>query len=533
VIDTLTTNPVALALLAIGLGAIIGAIRVKGVALGAAGALFAGLGIGAINDDLGAAPGLAVIKTLGLVFFTYTVGLASGPSFVSSVRRGGAKALAVAAALVVVLAGMVTLVELAIGGGPPVRAGLFAGSTTNTPSLEAAIEALRGEGGGDPVVAYSLAYPFAVLMMILVQQIVLQNKAPLLPARTDDLGDRQPTVSWTVAITTDGLPPLGELRSFDGHPLAFSRYRRPQKAVKVATNDVVLAPGDLVTVVGPAGAVEAFSTAHGARSDEHLALDRSTIDFRRMAVSNRRVAGRRIGDLDLVGQFGAAVTRVRRGDADMPASDDLVLNLGDRVRVVGPTDRLADVAHLLGDSDQELSELDAIGFALGAAVGILIGLIPIPLPGGGELELGNGGGPLIAGIVLGTVARVGPVTFQIPHAANLVLRQFGVYAFLACAGLASGSLFAEKVLTLEGLELAVSGLLLALVFSTLVALSALWLLRQGAVATSGTVAGVNTQPAALQFATKRTLADERVGAAYALVFPVAMIVKIIVVQFLV
>jgi putative transport protein len=533
VIDTLTSNPVALAFVAIGIGAILGAVRVKGVALGPAGALFAGLAIGALSDEVGTSPGLAVIKTLGLVFFTYTVGLASGPSFVSSLRRGGVRAIALAAALVVVLGGLVTVAELVVGGGEAVRAGLFAGSSTNTPALEAAIVALRGQDAGDPVVAYSLAYPFAVLMMILVQQLVLQGRVPLVPAGSEDAGERQPTVSWTVTVDQAELPPLGELRTLDGQPLAFSRYRRPGRSVKVATNDVVLRQGDQVTVVGPAGAVEAFAAAHGTRSDEHLALDRSSIDFRRMAVSNRRVAGRRIAELDLAAQYGAAITRVRRGDNDLPARDDLVLNLGDRVRVVGPQDRLADVARLLGDSDQELSELDAIGFALGAAVGILLGLVPIPLPGGAEVKLGNGGGPLIVGIVLGTIARVGPVTFQIPHAANLVLRQFGVYAFLACAGLSSGSLFAEQVFTVEGVELAASGLVIAVVFSSLVALAALWLLREGATATAGTVAGVNTQPAALQFATKRTSGDERVGAAYALVFPVAMIAKIVVVQFLV
>jgi putative transport protein len=383
------------------------------------------------------------------------------------------------------------------------------------------------------VVAYSLAYPFAVVMMIVVQQLTLRDHGPLLPARAVDETERQPTVSWTVAITTEELPPLGELRRVDGQPLVFSRYRRGDDAVKVATNDVVLHRGDLVTVVGPARAVATFAASNGRRSDEHLALDRSTLDFRRMAVSNRKIAGRTIGEVDLLSRHGAAITRVRRGDNDLPARDDLVLSLGDRVRVVGPADRLAEVARELGDSDQELSELDAIGFALGAAVGILIGLIPIPLPGGTDLELGNGGGPLLVGLLLGTIARVGPVTFQIPHAANLVLRQFGVYAFLACAGLASGSVFVEEVLTANGVRIAFSGLLLAFVFSSMIALGALWVLRQDAVSTSGTVAGVNTQPAALQFATKRTQADERVGIAYALVFPVAMIAKIIAVQFLV
>ena len=255
--------------------------------------------------------------------------------------------------------------------------------------------------------------------------------------------------------------------------------------------------------------------------------------MRRMVVSDRSLAGSRVADLDLSGRFGATITRVRRGDADLLATDDLVLQLGDRVRVVAPVDRLAAVARAVGDSDRSLAELDALGFAGGIALGLALGALSIPLPGHVTLELGPGGGPLVVGLLLGFVARVGPVTFQPPQAANLTVRQLGVTIFLACAGLRSGATFAAAVQTRTGAELALAGALLAAAFATAVALASRRLLRQGAVESSGTLAGVETQPAALAYASARTAGDERVAAAYALAFPLAMIAKIIAVQFLV
>ena len=128
----------------------------EGVALGPAAALFVGLAICDFDESLSDADGLGLLREVGLVLFTFTVGLASGPTFLAGLRRGGPIAVAVAAALVVALAGMCALVADVFDLTPADRAGLFAGSATNTPSLQAASEAVTT---GDPVVAYSLAYP--------------------------------------------------------------------------------------------------------------------------------------------------------------------------------------------------------------------------------------------------------------------------------------------------------------------------------------------------------------------------------------
>ncbi len=528
--DFLVDDAILLVFLVLGVGAGAGSIRVKGISLGPAAALFIGLAVGAIDDAVGAADGLGLLRQLGLVLFTYTVGLASGPTFLAGLRRGGALAVAVTAALIAALAGLCASVAWALDLSAADRAGLFAGSTTNTPSLQAAAEALTD---GDPVVAYSLTYPAAIASMIAVLTLLLGRKLRL-PTRLEPpptSTSLERLINWTVNVTSPGLPSVGDLRvRYPG--IGFSRVEH-DGVVSIATTSHHLEPGDAVVVIGPKSAVEAFCNDVGNRSDRHLPLDRSTFDFRRVLVSDRRLAGERIGDLDLPGRFGVTATRVRRGDDDLLCHDDVVLQLGDRLRVVGPSGGIDQVARALGDSERGLSEVDGLGFALGIAAGLLLGTVDVPLPGGGELELGAGGGPLVVGLCLGALSRTGPITWQIPRAANLVLRQLGILMFLACAGLGSGATFADAIGTRAGVELLAAGAFISGVFAGLIPFVVQLAMRSDVVQTAGTFTGIETQPAALAFATDRTAGDERVNAAYALVFPVAMIAKIITVQFLV
>jgi putative transport protein len=530
VVDALADDSILLVFLVVGLGAGVGAVRVKGVSLGPAAALFVGLAVGAVDEALSGAEGLGLLRELGLVLFTYTVGLASGPTFFAGLKRGGAEAIALTAALVVALAGLCSVAAELLDLSAADRAGLFAGSATNTPALQAASDAAAS---GDPVVAYSIAYPAAVAAMLVILTLLLGRRLPL-PERLEPPAPpprAERIVNWTVQVTRDSMPVLAELPArYPG--IGFSRIEH-DGVVQVATGEQRLAAGDRVVVVGPESTVASFCRDAGERSDQHLPLDRTAIDFRRIVVSDRRLAGRRLADLDLGPRFGATVTRVRRGDDDLVAHDGFVLQLGDRVRVVGPAERLGTVARIFGDSERRLAEVDAFGFALGIAAGLAVGAVSVPLPGGADVELGAGGGPLLVGLALGLVSRTGPITWQIPHGANLVLRQLGILMFLACAGLASGTTFADTIGTRRGLELAAAGAVVAGLFAGLVPLATELVLRRDVLVSAGMLAGIETQPAALAFASERTDGDERISAAYTLVFPAAMIAKIVTVQFLV
>lgn len=528
-VDFFARDSVLLVFVVMAVAAAVGAIRLKSVALGPAAALFAGLGIGAIDEKFSGAPGLGVLRQLGLVLFTYTLGLAAGPAFIAGLRRGGGKAALVTLSLIGVLAAACAAAARLLDLTAADRAGLFAGSTTNTPALQAATEAVSS---GDPVVAYSLAYPAAVAAMLIVSTMLLGRGLPL-PARLapPPPEPRAPRiVSWTVQINSAALPTIGELgRRYPR--IAFSRIEH-DGTVTIAGSGDRLIPGDAIVAIGPEPAVDAFAAAVGERSDRHLPLDRSVLDFRRIVVSDRRMAGRSLGELDLIRKFGVTVTRVRRGDDDLVANGALQLQLGDRVRVVGPMEQIDAVARLFGDSERRLAEVDPIGFAVGIAAGLLLGAVSVPLPGDIDLKLGAGGGALIVGLILGHFTRTGRVTWQIGHGANVVLRQLGILMFLACAGLGSGTAFADAVATRRGLELVAAGLVISLLFAGAIPLATEVVLRRNVLESAGMLAGVETQPAALAYIYERSAFDERVNHAYALVFPVAMIAKILIVQFL-
>ncbi|MEP7113752.1 MAG: TrkA C-terminal domain-containing protein, partial [Ilumatobacteraceae bacterium] len=428
------------------MGAGVGAIRIKGVSLGPAAALFVGLAIGAVDESFGGTQGLTVLRELGLVLFTYTIGLASGPTFFSGIRRGGVVACSMTVGLILALAGLCAAVGSVLNLTSAETAGLFAGSTTNTPALQAASDALTS---GDPVVAYSLVYPAAVAAMLVMMTLVLGRRLPLPPTL-----ERPPppaperVINWTIEVTATDLPSLDELHArYPG--IGFSRFERDGK-VHIALAEQRLEPGDVVVVLGPEAAVAAFAFDVGERSDRHLPLDRTQLDFRRIVVSNRRLAGQRLADLDLPRRHGVVPTRVRRGDDDFVVTGNFELELGDRVRLVGSTEGLAQAARLLGDSERRLAEVDALGFALGATIGVAIGTAALHI-GSVKLTLGVGGGPLVVGLTFGVISRTGPVTWQIPHAANQVIRQLGILMFLACAGLGSGTAFADAIVTRHGL----------------------------------------------------------------------------------
>jgi putative transport protein len=533
----LTSDPLLALFVVVALGAAIGRIRIRGVGLGPAAALFAGLGLSAIDPDLADLP--VIIPLFGLALFIYTVGLASGPAFFGGLRQDGLK---VSAAVIVLLAAIgftVAGVGAMFDFDDGARAGLFAGSQTNTPALSAALEQLAPqiESGEvtDPVVGYSLAYPLGVLSMIVAAAFSIRRLQH--PSRRE-VRSTSPTparsrnvTSATVIVSRDDLPTLGELRTWEGERLAFSRVEHAGD-VDLATNGVRLAPGDLCTVIGDPDVVDRFVEWAGHRSERHLALDRRKLDFRRISVSRRDLAGARLREVDLEGRFGAMATRVRRGDADLVVDRDFVLRLGDRVRVVGPSEKMGEIAEALGDSDRGLGEVDALGFATGLSIGLLLAQLTIPLPGGGAVELGVGGGPLIAALVLGTVSRTGPFTWQIPHAANLTIRQLGVLVFLGGVGIRSGATFADAVGTRVGLQLAIAGVIVTAATAVLTSVM-VWVLRRDPVDGAGIIAGIQTQPAVLAFAAERADGDERVDTGYALVFPLAMILKLVVVQLLI
>lgn len=524
----LIENPLLLLFVVAAIGYPLGQIRVAGTSLGVGAVLFVGLAIGSLDPALKLPE---IVYLLGLVLFVYTVGLSNGPSFFGALLRGrGLRVNAVVVLVLAVIAALVFAIHRLLGLSAPVAAGLFAGTLTNTPTLAAQIEYLHHAGieTAEPVVAYSLTYPAGVLGMILA--LVLARR--LMPSSASAEARRSGLELLVVRIkNVDATAvPLGELIRMHEWQASFGRIKRADGTL-IATPDVHLRLGDLATVVGPPDQLRRVVAWLGDVANERIDLERQQVDMRRIFVSRRDVAGRTLRELDLGGRFGAAVTRVRRGDVDFIPDEDTVIELGDRLRVLVRREAMKEVTQFLGDSYRALGEMDVLTFSLGCALGLVIGSIPFPLPGGIELRLGLAGGPLIVALVLGNLGRTGRVLWTLPYNVNLTVRQLGLILFLAGIGTRAGYDFVRYLATGSGVLVFAVGAAVTAVAATLL----LWLggalLKLPFGTLAGTLAGLQTQPAVLGFALEQT-ADESPNIGYATVYPVATITKVLLGQLL-
>jgi putative transport protein len=522
IVDTLADNPLLLLSLLLAFGSMLGAITIGRFALGPAAVLFLALALSAYDERLKLP---TIIGTLGLVLFAYTIGVSAGPSFFSALRTGG-RVLSVVFVLLLAAGALTLGVGHLVGLSGPVLSGVYAGALTNTPALAASVAQLSSE---QPVVGYSVTYLGGVLGMLLAAGVAVRRSAPegvedpsTVPAKLE---------RGTVRIDVDGLPDLDGLAARYDHRVVFSRLMTGDEpghpgSIDLPSHDTRPVRGDILTVVGDAESVATVVADLGHPSTVPLTLDRSHLDFRRMAVSNRAVAGRSLGELDLPNRFSATATRVRRGDVDLLASDDLVLALGDRVRVVASREQLAKVATYLGDSERGATDINPVGLFLGLGIGLLVGLISVPLPGGAHVGLGVAGGPLLVGLVVGRLQRTGPVLWSLPHSVSATLGQFGMLAFLAMAGSNAGAALADALSGDLGPRLLLVGLAVTACTAGGLLLGSR-LMRAFGPTLSGVMAGTQTQPAVLAYANDLTGADARVNLGYALVYPVAMITKVL------
>ena len=536
-IRVLAENPLLLLFLVAAVGYPLGLVRVRGGSLGVAAVLFAGLAAGALDPRLRLPE---IVYVLGLALFVYTVGLASGPAFLASLRRDGLRNNLLALGVLCFGTLVTVLLGRLLGLGAARTAGLFSGSLTSTPALAAALETLKRAGGGGgsdealalPVVAYSIGYPFGVIGVVLA--IGLARRAFRVSWEEEakalgDLGGNEPLGNLTVRVTRDlGGETVEDLSRRDRWNVIFGRIRREGRT-RLASPDEVLRPEDLVTVVGTAAEVAKVAAALGEAASESIDLDRTEFDMRRIFASSPEVVGRRLRDLELQRRFGAVITRVRRGDADLLPRPDMVLEPGDRVRVLAPVTRMPAVTAFFGDSYRAVSEVDILTFSLGLALGLAVGVVPIALPGGVRVSLGFAGGPLVVALALGIVGRTGPMVWTLPYSANLTLRQIGLVLFLAGVGTRAG----------QGFLATFSGSLGPVLFGAGAAITALTALAALLVGhrllgiplslLAGMMAGIHTQPAVLGYALERTRNDApNVG--YASVYPAATLAKILLAQ---
>ncbi len=525
VFEYLAGQPVLTLFLLVGVGMAFGHIKIKGIGLGPAAVLFAAIILSAWSGEVGVELTLPpAIGTLGLVLFAFAIGINSGNSFFHNLKTAIAPLLTMIALFIVAAASAYLLGVHIFGLDISTVAGTFAGAVTNTPALAAA-----GEASGNPgqaTVGYSIAYIFGVLGMIAA------SMAALAYSKTDKDAPT-PIANRTVRVERTDHPFVGDLYEKMDGKITFSRLRRGEVGpiTRPSMSDT-LDPGDLITVVGPTELVAKAAKELGHGSSHSLMRDRSYLDFRRITVSDPKVAGRTIGSLGLSQEYSASISRVRRGDVDLVGSPNLVLQQGDRVRVVAPTSKMSQITKFFGDSSRGLSDINPIAMGLGMALGMFIGHIAIPLGGGNSFSIGAAAGTLIVGLIFGKLGRIGPFVTAVPFTACQVIIELGLLIFLAQAGTVAGGQIMEAFRGGAWLKIFTLGFVVTSIMAVGIYITMRWVFHMGGTRLSGLLGGVQTQPAVLAFANARTNDDPRVALGYALVYPVAMVTKILVAQVL-
>jgi putative transport protein len=500
---------------AIGLGYALGQVSIRGFSLGVGAVLFAALTIGAIAPK-SAPPGL--VSSIGLVMFLYGIGIQYGKQFFAGLAGPGLKWNLLAAAGVLGALAVALALGLAAGVSPAYSMGLFAGALTSTPALQAALDAA---GNGDPAIGYSVAYPFGVIGPILcffvfsriVKTRVENAPAPLQPIEIT-LGD---IGSASVAEVMADLPPDVELVAIrQGHT-----NKLPDPQARLATGDGVL-------LFGLPDALEKTRLMLGRADAGRIAKDRGALDVVRLFVSKPAVVGTTIGDCSFPEGVNAKIAEVRRGDAVLFPAADLVLEYGDRVGLIAPREAIPALRKHFGDSLKSTAEFSYVSVGLGMSLGVLLGLISVPIPTVGSFSLGLAGGPLLVSLLLGRLGRTGPLSWHIPLSANLTLRNFGLTLFLAAVGLGAGAPFVETVAK-TGLTFLAVGAAIVLGAVLGVMLLGHTLFKMSTDDLFGVASGVTGNPAILVYA-NRVVTSERIDVAYATIFPSMTILKIVCVQ---
>lgn len=515
-LNTLAANPLLTIFLIVALGAVLGAIPFGKIRFGAAGALFAGLFLSALAPELG--NNMALIQGLGLALFVYTVGLSAGRTFFSGIRQYGS--LMLGGCLAAIVAGAVTIgVGHLLNVPAALRTGIYTGALTAAPALDTASKITNSP---QAAVGYAFGYPLAVIVAIIMVSLVVprkwvgKNDSPALTGK----GLSPLTVEVAKAMPVREIPGI-----LEGKVRVSYLCRSQQMRVVSPGEDLI--PGDQIVVVGVEEAVAKAVKSIGIVQDFHLQDYRSEVVFEPITVSNPDLFGASVAQLNMNALFGAVITRITRGDLDMLATDQSIIEPADMVHVVAPRKQLKAIKKYLGDSRAKASEIDALSVGLGLVLGILIGMISFPLPGGEFFSLGPAAGPLIAGMILGSLRRTGKIIWSIPNSANYTMRQLGLLFFLAGLGLNAGPDFARLALSATGVK---AGILAILT----VGVAGLFMVGYGyflgfsAPRTGGAIAGMLGQPAVLESANS-LVRDERIESAYTALFAIVMIVKILVV----
>lgn len=521
-------------------GVLLGKITIKNVKLGVAGVLFSGLFFAHFGAKVDAHV-LHFVREFGLILFVYSIGVEVGPRFVNSFRNDGLKLNMLA--LSVVLLGFITAFAIHMIGGvdPAVVTGIMSGAVTNTPGLGAAQQALIESGKPDDAaiagMGYAVAYPFGVIGIILTMLLVRWIFRIKIDKEVNEYNaqitkNQQKLEGVEVAVTNPNLfgKKLSYLKNFVDKELVISRIERGGDFF-IPTDDSTLEKGDVIYGVSAINHIDNLKIKIGEVTIGQKREISGSLAMFHVLVTNRKLAGKTIEQIGIYRRYEANITRIFRSGMEILPTLDTTVEFGDTVRVVGKRELLPEVRHELGNSVKELAHPNVIPLFMGIFLGVILGSIPIFLPGlPAPAKLGLAGGPLLIAILLGHKGRIGSLDFYMTPGANMMLKELGIILFLCCVGLSSGGQFVET-LSKGGSAWLLYGALITFVPIFIVSLVARFM-KLNYLKICGVISGAMTDPPALEYANSIAPVYAQ-ASAYATVYPLTMFLRILLAQTLI
>ena len=527
-------------------GILLGKIKIFGISLGITFVLFVGILMGHFGITMDHEV-LHFMKEFGLILFVFSVGMQVGPGFFSSFKQGGVTLNLLATG--VVLLGVVTTIVIHFITGLPMQTmvGILSGAVTNTPGLGAAQTAftdMNGYTDNSIALGYAVCYPLGVIGIILaiiliryIFRVNFKTEQDELDALDNNAVNQAKLYTLEVHNPAVFGHTVAEVAKLLVHrELVISRVLHTDGRMEMASSNTILNEGDKVFVITIESDIDVISTIIGnvieMKPEEWYKLDKSFVS-RRIIVTKNELNGKRLGELNLRRSYNINISRINRAGVDLVARPNLILQLGDRLTVVGGEEDVRKVEEIVGNSMKRLNEPNLVTLFLGIFLGVFVGSIPMMFPGIPQpVKLGLAGGPLIIAIL---VSRFGYKYKLITYntiSANLMLREIGITIFLACVGVGAGDGFVDTIVNQGGLQWIGYGFIITFLPLFIIGIIGRLVCKINYFTLMGLMAGSTTDPPALAYS-NATAGNDAPAVGYATVYPLTMFLRVLTAQLLI
>jgi len=524
--DLLSSSYFALFLI-VAIGFVIGNIKIKGISLDVSAVIFVALVFGHFGVSIP-----VDIQKIGLTLFIFTIGIQAGPGFFESFQKNG-RQLIILAFVLISSASLITVgLALAFNVDLKIAVGLLTGSLTSTPGLAAAIEST---GSTLSSIGYGIAYPFGVIGVILFVRLYpkivgvnIEDEAKQL--EDEDLKKNPELFNRNFVVENENIvgKSIKELKVRAMTQANITRIMHKGNTI-VPSPNTILHKNDIIKLIGTDQALEKAKILIGNETQEKIPL---SVDYvvESILVTNKDVVNKTIGQLNVLSNYNARITRIRRAGIDIAPSSKSIIRFGDKLIVACGTGNINNVRHLFGNDLKKLSDTDFFPIATGIVLGVLVGKLKISFSDDFTFSLGLTGGVLMVALILSRIGKTGPILWTMSGTANQLLRQLGLLMFLAVVGTSAGSKLVETFQE-SGMLLFGIGIVITMVPMIITTLIGHYWLKMNLLNLLGALTGSMTSTPGLAAVDGMTDSNAQ-AIAYATVYPIAMVFLIVCVQFM-